>query len=116
MGKGWFGGRRPDPGLLVPDASRQEAEANIREHMNEGGSVGSDKVVVSGSVTEAKCWQRSSECILPVYFLHGRLYAAQLGLAASFPSRAKPQPEFDSVRHFVFQEDEPFAVLTGQTM
>ena len=24
------GGRRPDPGLLVPDASRQEAEANIR--------------------------------------------------------------------------------------
>ena len=22
------GGRRPDPGLLVPDASRQEAEAN----------------------------------------------------------------------------------------
>ena len=28
-GKGWLGGRRPDPGLLVPDASRQEAEANI---------------------------------------------------------------------------------------
>ena len=25
------GGRRPDPGLLVPDASRQEAEANIKE-------------------------------------------------------------------------------------
>ena len=26
-GEGW--GRRPDPGLLVPDASRQEAEANF---------------------------------------------------------------------------------------
>ena len=25
-----LGGRRPDPGLLVPDASRQEAEANIK--------------------------------------------------------------------------------------
>ena len=29
-GKGWVGGRRPDPGLLVPDASRQEAEANYK--------------------------------------------------------------------------------------
>ena len=31
-GGGWggvgVGGRRPDPGLLVPDTSRQEAEAN----------------------------------------------------------------------------------------
>ena len=25
------GGRRPDPGLLVPDASRQEAEANNQD-------------------------------------------------------------------------------------
>ena len=29
-GRVGLGGRRPDPGLLVPDASRQEAEANIR--------------------------------------------------------------------------------------
>ena len=28
-GRVGLGGRRPDPGLLVPDASRQEAEANI---------------------------------------------------------------------------------------
>ena len=27
-GRVGLGGRRPDPGLLVPDASRQEAEAN----------------------------------------------------------------------------------------
>ena len=27
-GRAGLGGRRPDPGLLVPDASRQEAEAN----------------------------------------------------------------------------------------
>ena len=29
FGMGGLGGRRPDPGLLVPDASRQEAEANF---------------------------------------------------------------------------------------
>ena len=29
-GRVGLGGRRPDPGLLVPDASRQEAEANFR--------------------------------------------------------------------------------------
>ena len=28
-GRFGLGGRRPDPGLLVPDASRQEAEANV---------------------------------------------------------------------------------------
>ena len=28
-GRVGLGGRRPDPGLLVPDASRQEAEANL---------------------------------------------------------------------------------------
>ena len=28
-GRVGLGGRRPDPGLLVPDASRQEAEANM---------------------------------------------------------------------------------------
>ena len=30
-GRGWvgLGGRRPDPGLLAPDASRQEAEASF---------------------------------------------------------------------------------------
>ena len=28
FGEGLVGGRRPDPGLLVPNASRQEAEAN----------------------------------------------------------------------------------------
>ena len=28
-GRVGLGGRRPDPGLLVPDASRQEAEANF---------------------------------------------------------------------------------------
>ena len=27
--KGGLSGRRPDPGLLAPDASRQEAEANL---------------------------------------------------------------------------------------
>ena len=30
-GRVGLGGRRPDPGLLVPDASRQEAEANFIE-------------------------------------------------------------------------------------
>ena len=29
-GRVGLGGRRPDPGLLVPDASRQEAEANLK--------------------------------------------------------------------------------------
>ena len=27
--KGWVSGKETDPGLLVPDASRQEAEANV---------------------------------------------------------------------------------------
>ena len=31
-GRVGLGGRRPDPGLLAPDASRQEAEANNTQH------------------------------------------------------------------------------------
>ena len=34
-GEGWVrGGRRPDPCLLVPNASRQKAEANMNNNMN----------------------------------------------------------------------------------
>ena len=62
-----LGGRRPDPGLLVPDASRQEAEANLvprcvnarvglflpKGGEAQGGASGQSSVAASTSAAQA---------------------------------------------------------------